>query len=335
MAAINRAFSSIPLYRMEYHQPDPFLQRTNASGIVNSPFLDTPGNEHNQMNSIPIGTGLGNNGSCFNMYSPFLSNPVTGGEIMGTFLGNALPVQNAGMTHVIAQTCTGPSSRIRKKHRRDQDVFDCPSKRRKLCAPPVHEGCQTPTTYTRDELQSCWRPSHSQDMQEAVAPLLCVPSSEMQATLTEGMDETTVESQSDTALRRIRDIESRLVIEEEEDGEEEENKNDHLPTLVMSDVLVESLKKGLDESLTRKIVDSMNRPSMELVLWKPQPEFLIDKLQSFTSSHKEEAEASKQDTPKTPFLRQVDPLEEDKSNILNLDCDNDPLWGREEEEMEL
>lgn len=74
---------------------------------------------------------------------------------------------------------------------------------------------------------------------------------------------------------------------------------------------------------------------MELVLWKPQPEFLGHKLQNFTSCNKEEREASRQDTPKMPFLRQVDLLEEDKSHILNLDCDNDPLWGREEEEMEL
>lgn len=327
MAAIDRAFSAIPLCRMEYHQPDPFLQRTNTSGIVDSPFLDTSASQLNQINSIPMATGLNTNGSCFTMYSPFLANPVTGGESMGMFWGNALPVQNPERTHVLSQTCTGPSNRMRKKHRRDQDSFDCPLKRRKLCVSPV------PTTYTGDASQPCWSQSLSQATPTAVAPSLCIPSPEMQAALTEGMDETTIESQSDAALRRIRDIESRLVLEE--DVEEDNNKNNRLPTLVMSDVLVESLKKGLDESLTRKIVDSMNRPSMELVLWKPQPEFLIDKLQSFTGRPKEEAEASKQNTPKTPFLRQVDPLEADKQHILNVDCDIDPMWGREEEEMEL
>lgn len=332
MAAINRAFSALPLCRMEYHQPDSLLQRTSASGIIDSPLCDTSGNGHNQMNSIPIGTGLNNNGSCFNMYNPFIANPVNGGESMGMFLGNSLPVQNPGRTHLLSQTCTGPSSRIRKKHSQDQDSFDYPSKRRKLCASPVPEGCQALTTYTEDASHPCWRPSHSQVMPAAVAPL-CVPPSEMQAAPTECMDETTVESQSETALRRIRDIENSLVLEEDDD--EEENKNDRLPTLVMSDVLVESLKNRLDDSLTRKIVDSMNRPSMELVLWKPQPEFLIGKLQNFTGCPKEERKASRPDTPKMPFLQQIDPLEEDKSHILNVDCDNDPLWGREEEEMEL
>lgn len=335
MAVINRAFSAIPLCMMEYHQPDSFLQRTNASGIVDSPFHDTSGNEHNQMNSIPIGSGFSNNGSCFNMYNPFTANP-TGGENMGVFLGNALSVQNPGRTNLVSQACTGPSSRIKKKHRQDQDGFDYPSKRRKLCASPVLEGCQALTTYTEDASQPCWRPSHSQVMPAAVAPSLCIPPSEMQTAPSEGMDETTVESQSDTALRRIQDIENRLVIEDDDDDDDEENENENgrLPTLVMSDVLLESLKKGLDESLTRKIVDSMNRPSMELVLWKPQPEFTVHKLQNFTSCHKKERAASRH-TPKTPFLRQVDPLEEDKSYILNLDTDNDPLWGREEEEMEL
>ncbi|XP_077318212.1 coiled-coil domain-containing protein 117 [Lithobates pipiens] len=330
MAAVNRAFSAIPLCMMEYHQPDSFLQRTNTSGIVDSPFHNASGNEHNQMNSIPIATGISNNGSCFNMCNPFIANP-TGGENMGVFLGNALSVQNPERTHLLSQACTGPSSRIRKKHRQDQDGFDYPSKRRRLCASPVLEGCQALTTYTEDASQPCWRPSHSQVMPAAVAPSLSIPASEMQTAPTEGMDETTVESQSDTALRRIQDIENRLVIEEDD---EEQNENDRLPTLVMSDVLLESLKKGLDESLTRKIVDSMNRPSMELVLWKPQPEFLVNKLQNVTSCHKEGREASRH-TPKTPFLRQVYPLEEDKSYILNLDCDNDPLWDREEEEMEL
>ncbi|KAM5193073.1 coiled-coil domain-containing protein 117 [Mantella aurantiaca] len=328
MAAVNRAFSAIPLCRMDYHQPDSFLQRTNALGIVNSPFLDSSGNQLNQINSIPIASGP-NNGTCFN--SPFFANPVAGGESMAMFLGNALPMQNPERTHVIAQTCTGPGSQMRKKHRRDQDDFDCPSKRRKLCESPVLERCPAPTTYTGDVSQPCWSRSHSQVT--PAAPSLCIPSSGMQAVPTEGMDETTTESQSDATLRRIRDIESRLVIEED-DNDEEENKNGRLPTLVMSDILVESLKKGLDESFTRKIVDSMNRPSMELVLWKPQPEFLIDKLQSFTRSS-EEAEASKPDNPERPFLGQVDALEADKTHILNVDCDIDSIWGREEEEMEL
>lgn len=74
---------------------------------------------------------------------------------------------------------------------------------------------------------------------------------------------------------------------------------------------------------------------MELVLWKPQPELLIDKLQSFSTSRKDEPEASKQSPSKTPFPRQPDALDTDNEHFLSLDCDVDPIWGREEEEMEL
>ncbi|XP_072272080.1 coiled-coil domain-containing protein 117 [Pyxicephalus adspersus] len=332
MAAVDRAFSAIPLCRMEYPQQGSFLQRTN----VNSPFLDTSGNQHNLINSIPLNSSFNNNGSCFNVCNSFLTNPVTGEESLGMLMGNALPmVQSPDRTHVLSQACTGPGGRIRRKHKHDQDDIDCPLKRRKICESPILEKSQAPATYTGDTSQPCWSPSHPHVTPAAVAPSLCIPSPEIQAPLPEDMEETTIESQSDAALRRIRDIESRLVLDEDDD-EEEDSKDDRLPTLVMSDILVESLKKGLDESLTKKIVDSMNRPSMEIVLWKPQPEFLIDKLQSFSSRHDDdETTASTQVAPEMPFLRQVEPLETDKPQTLNLDCNIDPMWGREEEEMEL
>lgn len=37
------------------------------------------------------------------------------------------------------------------------------------------------------------------------------------------------------------------------------------------------LKREFDEVFTKKMIESMSRPSMELVLWKPLPELLSDK----------------------------------------------------------
>jgi hypothetical protein len=37
------------------------------------------------------------------------------------------------------------------------------------------------------------------------------------------------------------------------------------------------LKREFDEVFTKKMIESMSRPFMELVLWKPLPELLSDK----------------------------------------------------------
>ncbi|XP_068102518.1 coiled-coil domain-containing protein 117 [Hyperolius riggenbachi] len=334
MAAVDSVFSAIQLCSMECHQSDSFLQRTSASSVVQPPFLVPSATQLDQINPVSQGSGLSRNGACFLANNPFHQSPMAGGEGMGMHLCSALPMQNPVGTHATSQTCTGLTSRMRKKHKHDQDDVDCPSKRRKLLASPIIiEGCHAPNPYCGGPPQPCWDPGHPQAMPAPVALALCSLPSDIQTIPIEDMEEATVESHSDAVLRRFKDIESRLAEEEEDEDETD----DHLPTLVMSDVLLESLKKGLDESLTKKIVDSINRPSMELVLWKPLPERLVDKLQSFTSHCKDEPEVSIKDqmASSTAFLQQEDPLEENKLQTLNVDCGIDPMWDREDEEMEL
>ncbi|XP_070806638.1 coiled-coil domain-containing protein 117 [Pituophis catenifer annectens] len=97
----------------------------------------------------------------------------------------------------------------------------------------------------------------------------------------EEMEQVGPEQQCEAARRRLQEIEDRITEEEEEEEEEEEGPagrpEGHLPTLVLSHTLQTGLKQDYEGTLTKKIIESMSRPSMELVLWKPLPEFLPEK----------------------------------------------------------
>ncbi|KAM3826247.1 coiled-coil domain-containing protein 117 isoform 2-T2 [Vipera latastei] len=95
----------------------------------------------------------------------------------------------------------------------------------------------------------------------------------------EEMEQVGPEQQCEAARRRLQEIEDRITEEEEEEEEEglAGRPEGHLPTLVLSHTLQTGLKQDYEGILTKKIIESMSRPSMELVLWKPLPEFLPEK----------------------------------------------------------
>ncbi|XP_008832263.1 coiled-coil domain-containing protein 117 [Nannospalax galili] len=153
----------------------------------------------------------------------------------------------------------------RKKHKREAEDDECPVRKKRLteaelCAVPDEWILGTHQDLESHRVNTC--PSG-----------LSVPS--MLDAICEEMDQTTGELQCEVARRRLQEIEDR-IIDEDEEVETDRNVN-HLPSLVLSDTMKTGLKREFDEVFTKKMIESMSRPSMELVLWKPLPELLSDK----------------------------------------------------------
>ncbi|XP_004843423.1 coiled-coil domain-containing protein 117 isoform X1 [Heterocephalus glaber] len=162
-------------------------------------------------------------------------------------------------------TALGRVSVHSKKHKREEDDDDCPVRKKRLTEAEVCTGPNDWILCTHRDVES-----------RRVNPCtsgLSVPG--MLDAICEEMDQTTGEPQCEVARRRLQEIEDR-IIDEDEEVEAERNIN-HLPSLVLSDTMKTGLKQEFDEVFTKKMIESMSRPSMELVLWKPLPELLSDK----------------------------------------------------------
>ncbi|XP_074151101.1 coiled-coil domain-containing protein 117 [Sminthopsis crassicaudata] len=157
------------------------------------------------------------------------------------------------------------SVRYRKKHKREEEDDSCPLRKKRLTEPAL---CASPGDWLLPAHQGIESPEAS----ECRAGL---SASGMFDVLCEEMDQTTGEQQCEAARRKLQEIEDRIIDEDEE--VEADRRISDLPSLVLSDTLKTSLKSSFDEVLTKKIIESMSRPSMELVLWKPLPELLPDK----------------------------------------------------------
>ncbi|XP_071471020.1 coiled-coil domain-containing protein 117 isoform X1 [Marmota flaviventris] len=161
--------------------------------------------------------------------------------------------------------CGGVSVHCKKKHKREAEDDECPVRKKRLTEAELCAGPNNWILCTHQDVEG-----------HGVNPCtsgLSVPG--MLDAVFEEMDQTSGEPQCEVARRRLQEIEDR-IIDEDEEVEADRNVN-HLPSLVLSDTMKTGLKREFDEVFTKKMIESMSRPSMELVLWKPLPELLSDK----------------------------------------------------------
>lgn len=213
---------------------------------------------------------------------PFSGLPLSGSadflQPPPAFAGRAFPPGAAGHDLAPRPGVRGPPSspggrtargrvsiHCRKKHKRLAEDDECPVRKKRLTEAELSAAADEWALGTHQGIEG-----HGVD---TCPSGLSVPS--MLDAVCEEMDQTTGELQCDVARRRLQEIEDRII---DEDEEVESDRNvSHLPSLILSDTMKTGLKREFDEVFTKKMIESMSRPSMELVLWKPLPELLSEK----------------------------------------------------------
>ncbi|XP_044282132.1 coiled-coil domain-containing protein 117 [Varanus komodoensis] len=195
-----------------------------------------------------------------------------------------------------------------------------------------------------EELDDC--PVGKKRMKEAgVEQEWTLPASQVAAQpcpaqiLCEEMEQAVGEQLGDAMHRRLQEIEDR-IIDDDDDDVLAEGSVSRVPTLVLSDTLKTGLKRDYQEVLTKKIIESMSRPSMELVLWKPLPEFLTDRAKSVSVKNyklmETERELVKAAALEAAFHPQTFPEQHQPADLPSAPlCGTEGPSGGIEEEMEL
>lgn len=215
------------------------------------------------------------------------------------------------------------SGSCKKKHKLEREDDDCPVRKKRLTEAGL---CAGPND---------WILCAHQDIEgHGVNPCtsgLSAPG--MLDVICEEMDQTTGEPQFEVARRRLQEIEDR-IIDEDEEVEADRNIN-HLPSLVLSDTMKTGLKREFDEVFTKKMIESMSRPSMELVLWKPLPELLSDKPKPSSNAKNYTGESqTKHATAGTAFLSRTEQFLEPRRTGMTIYTSLETA-ACTEEEMEL